>query len=103
MPLPVMTPEQRAEALKKAQAVRSERAAVKAQIKAGEVTICDLLDRVDDPVIGNMRVRDGIAAVRGFGKVTTANLMEKLGIDEKRRFSGLGVRQQDALRKYFGE
>lgn len=96
-----MTDEQRAEALKKAQEVRHARAEIKAQIKAGDVTIPDLLDRVDDPIVGNMRVRDAIGAVKGYGKVTTAKLMGDLHIDAKRRFVGLGSRQQADLREFF--
>lgn len=97
MPLPQMTEEQRAEALKKAAETRARRAEFKEKIKAGKLTAKKALGMADDPAIGKMRVKQFIAAFPGYGKAKTEALMAEIGIDESRRLSGLGSRQTEAL------
>ncbi len=97
MPLPKMTDEQRAEALKKAAETRAKRAEYKEKIKAGKLTAKKAFTKLDDPALGKMRVKQFIAAFPGFGKVTTEKLMAEIGIDESRRLTGLGDRQKAAL------
>ena len=97
MALPQMTDEQRAEALKKAAATRAKRAEYKEQIKTGELSAKKAFDKVDDPALGKMRVKQFIAAFPGYGKVTTEKLMAEIGIDDSRRLTGLGDRQKEAL------
>ncbi len=97
MALPQMTDEQRAEALKKAAATRAKRAEYKEQIKTGELSAKKAFDKIDDPALGKMRVKQFIAAFPGYGKVTTEKLMAEIGIDDSRRLTGLGDRQKEAL------
>ncbi len=98
MAVPQLTPEQRAEALKKAAAARRARAELKQLLQDGSVTFSELLGRAsDDPMVGGMKVKAVLASVPGFGKVKTARLMEELGISENRRMRGLGSRQRQAL------
>ena len=56
MALPVLTPEQKREALKKAQEVRSKRAKVREDLKSGKISLENIFEDVEDEVIGKMRV-----------------------------------------------
>lgn len=94
--LPSLTPEQRAEALAKAAAARHERAALRDDIKAGNVTLAEVFEREDD-VARRMKVSALIEALPGYGKAKAAKIMEELGISESRRVQGLGVRQREQL------
>lgn len=102
MPLPQMTDEQRAEALKKAAETRARRAKVKEDIKSGALTCKETFNQLDatgDTAIGKMRVKQFIQAFPGFGKAKAEALMAEVGIDETRRVAGLGDRQRDELIK----
>jgi len=102
MSLPTLTPEQRAAALERAAQVRKERAAVKASLKAGTVTLPDVITRgADDDVIAGIRVSALLESMPGLGKIRAAQLMERLGIAEDRRVRGLGPNQRQALKDEF--
>jgi hypothetical protein len=100
MALPVITPEQRAAALEKAARVRQERADVKNSLKAGTVTLPDIIGR-DDDVIGKMKVSALAQSMPGVGKVKATQIMERLQIDASRRVRGLGANQRQALEDEF--
>lgn len=58
MALPTLSPQQRAEALTKAQAARQARKHLLDQIKAGELTIATVLARGNsDPVVAKTKVQ----------------------------------------------
>lgn len=99
MALPKLTAEEKNRALKKAQEVRSKRAQVRADLKAGKLTLEDVLGRVDDEIIGKMRVIYLLESLPRIGKVRSRQIMEEVGIDDSRRVQGLGVRQKEALLK----
>lgn len=101
MALPVQTPEQRAEALAKAAAVRKERAALKHNLKAGGITLAELLGRPDLDEIGGMKVSAVLQSLPGVGKVRAAQLMERIGIADNRRVRGLTAKQKAALEAEF--
>jgi hypothetical protein len=103
MALPKLTEEQKTEALKKAQEVRSKRAQVRADLKAGKLTLDEVLERTDDDIIGKMRVVYLLESLPRIGKVRSRQIMEEVGIDESRRVQGLGVRQKEALLKKLGK
>ena len=69
MALPELTPEQKREALKKAQEVRSKRAQVRADLKAGKMTLEGVLNKAEDEVIGKMRVAYLLESLPRIGKV----------------------------------
>ncbi len=94
---PSLTPEQRKQALAKAAAVRRARAEIKADLSDRRLTMSELLDRTDDPVVGGMKVSAALLALPGLGKKRTGRLMETVGIMENRRLRGLGERQREAL------
>lgn len=103
MTLPLLTSEQRAEALAKATAARQRRAQIKARLKhSGESlgVVLDLGER--DDVVGKMRVSALLESLPGVGKVRAAQIMERLGIASSRRVRGLGAKQRAALVAEFG-
>jgi signal recognition particle GTPase len=104
MALPTLTPEQRADALKKAAAARKKRAVVKAELKSGKRTLADLLKQADrDDTIGKMKVSTVLESLPGVGKVRAQKIMEELGISATRRVRGLGSKQREHLLAKFGK
>jgi signal recognition particle GTPase len=102
MPLQPLTPEQRTHALERAVIVRGERKDLKASLKAGTLTLADLLDRATaSDVIGRMKVASVIESLPGIGKIRAKQVMDRLKIDEKRRVRGLGSAQKAALLEEF--
>ena len=103
MPLPSLTPEQRAAALEKAAAARKARAELKEKLKKGEMTFGEVLTLAEkDEVIGKLKVSSVLEALPGIGKVRAAQIMERLRIAESRRLRGLGEHQRRMLLNEFG-
>jgi hypothetical protein len=104
VPLPTLTPEQRAAALEKAAAARRRRAEVKNRLKHSGASLTAVLDDGEkDDVIGKMRVSAVLEAMPGVGKVRAQRIMEKLRISPTRRVRGLGANQRAALAREFAE
>ena len=104
MPLPILTPEQRADALLKAAAARRRRAEVKNRLKHSGASLVAVLEDGDtDEVIGKMKVSAVLEAMPGVGKVRAQRIMEKLGISPTRRVRGLGINQRAALTREFAD
>ena len=98
MPLPSLSPEQRAAALEKAAEIRKARAELKEQLKQGKTTLADVLDRAErDDVVGKLKVSAVLQALPGIGKIRATQIMEKLKIADSRRLRGLGDQQRKAL------
>ena len=102
MPHPKLTLEEKKQALKKAQQVRSERAKIRQDLKAGRTGIREILEQVDNDVVAKMRVAYLLESLPRIGKVRTRKIMNEIGIDETRRIQGLGSRQKQALLERFG-
>lgn len=98
---PPLTPEQRAAALAKAAEARTARAAVKARLKSGSLTLAEALATKDDAV-GKLKVVSLLESLPGVGKVKARKLMEEIGIAENRRVQGLGAQQKQALLEQLG-
>ncbi|MDR0350723.1 MAG: integration host factor, partial [Coriobacteriales bacterium] len=75
MALPQLSDEARKEALKKAAAARSARAALRAQVKSGELSFADVLAKVGDPVVDKIKVITLIESLPGYGKAKAAKLL----------------------------
>jgi hypothetical protein len=98
MALPALSPQQRAEALTKAQAARQARKHVLAQVAAGELTVAQVLNLGNsDPVVAKTKVSALVAALPGYGAAKTATVMAAAHIVDNRRVGGLGAKQRDAL------
>lgn len=103
MPLPSLTPEQRAAALEKAAAARRARAEVKNRLKHSGATLAEVIrEGQQNEVVGKMKVAALLEALPGVGKVRAKQIMERLGIAESRRVRGLGSNQVAALEREFG-
>ena len=98
MPLPSLSPEQRAAALEKAAEIRKARAALKDELKSGKTTLAAVLGRAEsDDVVGKLKVSAVLQAMPGIGKIRAQQIMEKLKIADSRRLRGLGEQQRKAL------
>ena len=102
MPLPKMTDEQRAAALEKAKEARAKRAKLKADIKAGKVSLKKVLNSKDE-IVKKTKVQQILVSLPGVGKVSAQKAMEEIGIAENRRVGGLGTAQKEKLLETFGK
>jgi len=103
VPLPPLTPEQRAAALAKAAEARRERAVVKNRLKHSGASLTEILkEGQGNEVVGKMKVSSVLESMPGVGKVRARKIMERLGISESRRVRGLGSNQLAALEREFG-
>ena len=97
MAIPQLTQEERKAALEKAKEARIKRAAIREDLKSGKISLNDVLDMKDDPMVGRMKVSTLIETLPGFGKAKVKKVMSELQIAESRRLRGLGERQEAAL------
>ncbi|MBQ2764581.1 MAG: integration host factor [Firmicutes bacterium] len=93
MAVPNLSTEERAKALQKAQEMRSQRMALRKELKAGNVSLEDVLKR-EDEIVTRMKVKYLLESLPNVGKITAASIMEEIGINESRRVQGLGKRQK---------
>ncbi|MEO7428282.1 MAG: integration host factor, actinobacterial type [Acidimicrobiales bacterium] len=99
---PVLTPEQREQALAKAALARRARAELKEKLKMGSITLAELLSQSStNDHVGKMKVLAVIEALPGVGKVKARRTMEEIGIADTRRVRGLGEQQRKALLEAF--
>jgi guanylate kinase len=103
MPIPPkLTAQQRAAALAKSTASRQVRAAVKARVKLGELSLTAVLDLAqNDEAIAKMRVVELLESFAGVGKIRALAMLERLQISQTRRIQGLGVAQRQSLLREF--
>ena len=87
MAIPELSPEARAEALEKAKAARIKRAQVREELKAGKLTVAQVLDMREDPIVGRMKISTLIETLPGYGKAKAERIMRELQIAESRRIT----------------
>ena len=97
MAIPQLSAAERQAALEKAKAARIKRAEVRDELKSGKITLAQVIEMKDDPVIGRMKVSTLIETLPSYGKAKAEKVMKELQIAESRRLRGLGERQQAAL------
>lgn len=95
-----LTEEERKLALKKAIEARKQLAEIRRKMKWLEV---EPLEVLDSPEAQRMRLRYFIESLPGVGKTKSKQILEELGIDEKRRLGSLGCRQRDKIVKLLNE
>jgi hypothetical protein len=102
VPLPPLTPDERAAALAKAAAARKSRAALRERLKNSDASLADVFAAGQtDEAVGKMRVSAVLESMPGVGKVRAARIMERIGISASRRVRGLGTHQRAALTREF--
>ena len=72
------------------------------ELKNGELTLQQVIDMKDDPIVGRMKVSTLIETLPGYGKAKSEKIMTELQIADSRRLRGLGERQQAALLERLG-
>lgn len=103
MGLPDLTPEQRAEALRKATEARRRRAEVKLALKKREISLSEVFKLADtDKAIGKMKITSLLESLPRVGSITAATLIEDVGIAPSRRLRGVGPLQRQELIERFG-
>src|SRR5450759_4895325 len=85
MPLPTLTPAQRAAALEKAAQTRTARAQARAQLRSGELSPLDVLRAPTDSPAGDLRVEQLLVSLPGIGKARATALLATAGIPSTRR------------------
>jgi hypothetical protein len=91
-----LSPEQRAESLKKAAAARSARRSLLDEIRAGRMDLGDLFAREDEVFLA-IPIRTLLLALPGVGVKSADDFLAEARIDRGRRVRGLGNRQRQAL------
>lgn len=93
------TREQIEEALGMAHETRKQRAALMRDVKAGKVTLEDILtgNYSSNEIARGTQVRSLLRALPGIGTATVNRLIDKMEIPEGRKVRGLGVHQRAAL------
>ncbi len=94
--IPELTPEERQAALDKALKARRTRAEARENLKAGKLTVAELIE-TDDEVLKRMRVSAMLESLPSIGDTKTKRIMEECGIAESRRIGGLGKHQKAKL------
>ncbi len=88
--------DQRMEALRRANSIRSKRAQLKRDLKAGKVKIQTLL--LDPPeYVQTAKVLDMLLAVPKYGRVKTNRILNQCRISPSKTIGGLSDRQRDEL------
>jgi transposase len=100
MPLPTLTTEQRTQALERAKEARTARAGIKNGLKAGTLTLAEVLAD-DSDTIGKIKVTALLESLPGVGPVRARQIMASIGIAANRRVRGLGDNQRAALELEF--
>jgi len=98
MSAPTRSDEQRSAALDSALAARTERARLRAALKAREVSAIDVINGAEDnPVWAALRVAWLLECLPGIGTIRAARILETARIATSRHVQGLGVHQRAAL------
>jgi hypothetical protein len=96
--IPPLSNEQRQQARHAATEARRRRAAIKQELRAGELTLAEVLKTAEtDDVIAHAKVVDVLKALPRVGAVRADRVMERLDIAPNRRLRGLGRHQVAAL------
>jgi guanylate kinase len=99
---PKLTAAQRRAALAKSTASRQVRAAIKARVKSGDLSLSAVLELAqNDEAVAKMRVAELLESFSGVGKVRALAILERLEISLTRRIQGLGVAQRQNLMREF--
>jgi hypothetical protein len=92
---------QRMDALGKANAVRSRRATLKADLKRGTIGLREILLAPPDYLL-TAKVADLLMASPKCGRVKSAKIMELCRVSPSKTVGGLSERQRNELLAYFG-
>ncbi|HOQ54195.1 MAG TPA: integration host factor, actinobacterial type [Micropruina sp.] len=104
MAIPQLTTEQLQAARAAATEARRSRAALKARVRSGELSLAQALDEAaDSEVLAHVKVVDLLKALPRVGDKRATLVMERYDIAANRRIRGLGRHQLAGLKAEFGE
>ena len=104
MAIPQLTSEQLQAARAAANEARRARAALKARVRSGELTLAQAPDEAGaDEVLAHVKVIDLLKSLPRVGDKRAALVMERYDIAANRRIRGLGRHQLAGLKAEFGE
>jgi guanylate kinase len=99
---PSLSSAERSAALESAKQARRTRAAIKEQIRSGELKVLQVIELAStNSAIGKMKIADLLESIPGVGKVRAKAIMDRLQISPSRRIQGLGVLQRNRLKREF--
>jgi hypothetical protein len=98
---PTRSLDQRMDALTRANQVRTQRAALKADLKRGAVNIRGVLASPPDYLL-TAKVIDVLMAAPKCGRVKSARIMDLCRVSSSKTVGGLSERQRNELIGYFG-
>ena len=93
---PLRSLDQRMEALRRANAVRVERARLKRELKAGDVSAREVLTRPPEYLM-TAKVFDVLLSLPKFGRVKATRCLNQCRISQSKTVGGLSERQRDEL------
>lgn len=102
MTIPQLSTEQLQAARAAATEARRARAALKEQVRTGELTLSQALTKASgDDTLSRIKVVDLLRALPRVGVTRSAEIMESLDIAANRRIRGLGRHQVERLKEMF--
>ena len=102
MAIPQLSTEQLQSARAAATEARRARAALKTQVKTGELTLSQALEKATaDDTLSRVKVVDLLRSLPRVGVTRSAEIMENLDIAANRRIRGLGRHQMERLTEMF--
>ena len=102
MTIPQLSSEQLGAAREAATQARRARAELKDQVKSGELTFSQALDKaLGDEILSRIKVVDLLRSIPRVGVTRATETMENLQIAANRRIRGLGRHQVERLNELF--
>jgi hypothetical protein len=93
--------DQRMDALRRANHIRTKRAGLKADLKSGAITIAAVL-RDPPEYLQTAKVVDIVMATPKCGRVKSARILEQCRVSPSKTVGGLSDRQRTELLSFFG-
>jgi hypothetical protein len=97
---PERSPDQRMEALRRANHIRVRRAQLKRDLKEGKVRVEDILSEPPE-FVGTAKVFDLLLAVPRFGRVKATRFLNQCRVSQSKTVAGLSERQRQELVELF--
>lgn len=102
MAIPHLSDEQLQSARAAATEARRARAQLKEQVKSGELSLQQAIDKaLNDEILSRVKVADLLRSLPRVGVTRAQEIMENLDIAANRRIRGLGRHQVERLKELF--
>ncbi|MCE5330233.1 hypothetical protein LLG07_07895 [bacterium] len=104
MGVPFISKEKRDESLKKARYYKIQRSEIKQSIKNGHMCLSDVFESDEKlkDIVANIKIVDIVKSLPGIGEVKAKKILKNLSISDKKTLKGLGEKQKENFKKYFG-